>query len=270
MRRSLPAAAALLALCCGPVAVAAAAPEPELVRFTVRVPEGARLGGQAELQIGMRIDVGRLRSPVTDVEILTPQGLDVASSGLGLATCRRPPAEVERVLVPGDEPAACPRNALLGSGTAGAALIFSPDSRPVGGAAAVQLFSGEARGGRPGLAMLVSTVNPMTAQLSYTGELFTAPRPFGLALRLAVRQIPKPLFGAQLALSRMQVTIGGSGIVYRRQHRGRAHYYRPGGVMLPERCSRGGLRFRLSLRFADESRRTLDARVPCPRRAARA
>lgn len=105
----------------------------------------------------------------------------------------------------------------------------------------------------------------MTAQLSYVGALVTAPKPFGLGLRIQIRQIPKPLFGAQLALERMQVIIGGDDIVYRRDAGGKARFYRPGGVTLPDRCGADGLRFRLLLRFADGSQRSTDAVVPCPK-----
>lgn len=229
----------------------------------------ARLGGQSAIRVGMGIDVEQLPSPVTDLQIRTPRGLDVASSGLGIATCRRPEAEIESVIVPDDAMIGCPRNSLLGSGTATATLVFPDDGhRPIRGNAELQLFSGATRSGRPGLALLVNTSNPLTAQLSYTGELFAAPRPFGVALRLKVPKVPQPLFGIELhlALSRMDVLIGGPAIVYRITRGGRGVFYRPGGVVLPDRCPRGGrLRFQLVLRFLDGTGRSTDATVRCPR-----
>lgn len=257
----------MLAGSCLPAATTSAASAP--VRFSVHLSQEARLGGHAAIRVRMGVDIKQLRSPVTDLQIRTPRGLDVATSRLGIATCTRPATEIASVFVPGEALFNCPRNSLLGSGTATATLLF-PDGdgqRPIRGNADIQLFSGAAAADRPGLALLVNTSNPLAAQLSYTGELYTAPRPFGLALRLKVPKIPRPLFGIELnlALSRMDVLIGGPEIVYRVTRGGRAVFYRPGGVVLPERCPRAGLRFQLALRFLDGSRRSTDAIVRCPR-----
>lgn len=259
----------LLAGSCLPGTTATASTSPAPVRFSVHLSKGSRLGGSAAIRVRMGVDVKQLRSPVTDVQIRTPRGLDVATSGLGLDTCTRPATEIASVFVPDGAAFACPRNSLLGSGTATATLLFPEGDglRPIRGDADVELFSGAAAADRPGLALLVNTSNPLAAQLSYTGELFNAPRPFGLALRLKVPKIPRPLFGIELnlALSRMNVLIGGPEIVYRTTRRGRAVFYRPGGVVLPDRCARGGLPFQLVLRFLDGTERSTDATVRCPR-----
>lgn len=267
VRRTLLVAASLLAWGLSSVSTGyAAGPAP--IRIAIDLSEGARLGGRAAITVGMRVDIARLRSPVTDLQILTPRGLDVAGSGLGVATCQRPAAETTSVIVPNDDEVQCPRNSLLGSGTATAALLFPDDGhRPILGSADLRLFAGATQGDRPGLVLLVTTISPVTAQLSYRGELFTARRPYGLALRLRVPKIPQALFGIPLdiALSRMDVLLGGPEILYRASRHGRAAFYRPGGVVLPDRCPHSGrLRFRVVLEFLDGTSGRADAAVRCP------
>jgi hypothetical protein len=135
----------------------------------------------------------------------------------------------------------------------------------VRGDGTLRVYSGAPREGVPGLIGLVATANPLVSQLAYTGELSTAPAPFGLGLLIRIPTIPEPPFDAAIALVRLQMTIGGRDVVYTRRERGHAIRYRPGGIPLPETCPRRGFRFRALLRFDDGTLRSQDAVVPCPR-----
>lgn len=263
MRWQLPILVLLLMLVVAPATVAA---QSAPVSLAVALEPGARLGGRAELRIRMFVDVARLRSPATEIRILAPRGVDVATSRLGTATCPRPQVETTAVLVYADEWVDCPRNSFLGAGEASAALIFNPEDRPIIGTGSIRLFAGGVNEGEPGLTVLAETRNPAVMQLSYVGQLLTAQRPHGLTLRLIVRPLPQPIFGATLALARMEVRIGAPSIVYSRTINGKPVYYHPGGVVLPERCGRGGWPFRVQLKFADGTGRAVDTTVPCPRR----
>lgn len=260
MRGHLPVTLALLALACLPTPVAADQP----VRLTAGFGSGARLGGQASMHLGLEVDDQRLPLPATEIRLLAPAGIDISS--LGVATCRISPATLQEVLFPSFPEVRCPRNAVLGSGTATAALMFHPEHPPIRGAAAdITLHSGAPLDNRPGLLILAKTSNPVSTGLAYAGRISPAPRPFGLELALEIRPPAYPPFGAAIALVRMRVTIGGDDLIYTRPVAGKRTFYRPGGVGLPSRCPRGGLLFRAKLRFADNSRQVADARVPCPR-----
>jgi len=117
---------------------------------------------------------------------------------------------------------------------------------------------------KPGLVILVDTYKPARMQLTYAGYLYIPPPAFGLGLAIKIPPIPKPPFGTQIALSTFHLAVGRRAISYTRLVHGRRVAYHPGGVPLPDVCPRKGFRFRVILRFADASRRTADALVPCP------
>lgn len=248
----------LLALACLPAAATADQP----VTLSAAFGSGARLGGQAPLHMGLDIDVGRVPFRATEIRLLAPAGIDIG--GLGVATCRIAPATLVDVLLSRNPEVPCPRNAVIGSGTATAALLFDPEEPAIQGDADITLYSGVPLDARPGLLVVARTSNPVATQLAYAGRLSPAARPFGLELAVDVREPKEPPFGADIALTRMRVTIGGNGLVYTRPIPGGRAYYRPGGVGLPSRCPRGGLRFRAGLRFSDGSQRAAETRVPCP------
>lgn len=249
----------LLALACLPTTAVA----DESVRLSAGFGSGARLGGQAPLHMGLDVDVERVPYRATLIRLFAPAGIDIGA--LGVATCRIAPATLVDVLLSRIPEVPCPRNAVIGSGTATAALLFDPEVPAIRGDAHITLYSGVPQDARPGLLVAARTSNPVATQLVYAGRLSPAARPFGLELAVDVRAPREPPFGADIALTRMRVTIGGDGLVYTRPVAGRRVYYRPGGVGLPSRCPRGGLRFRAELRFSDGSQRAAETRVPCPR-----
>jgi hypothetical protein len=256
--RLLRAAAVSLALCWVLSSSAAASSPP--VRFAVTFGESARLGGDTPMILELQVD-GSL-APVTEFRLLTPPGVTLANSRLGAAECRRPQAEITRVMGPIKQER-CPGNSLLGIGTATAGLVLS-DEETIFGAAVIELHAGAPVGDKPGLLVTADTFRPVRLQLTYAGYLYVPPGPFGVGLAILVSAIPRPPFGAPVALSRLRLTVGGSSIWYRRSAQGRRTWYRPGGVPLPGACPRGGFRFRAILRFADATRRSVDAIAPCP------
>lgn len=251
--------AAIAALVSLPATAAAAGP----VDLRVALGAGAQLGGQAPLTFELTVDERRLPVPVTEIRLLAPSGIGLGD--LGVATCRVAPSSLLEVLVPSFPQIRCPRNAVIGRGTATAALLFDPELPAIRGAATIALYSGEVQDGRPGLLVVAQTYNPVTTQMTYAGRLRPRRRPFGLELALQVRPPATPPFGADIALTRMRMTIGGTDLRYVMPSRGGQRSYRPGGVALPLRCPRGGLAFRAELRFADGRRHAVDNALPCPR-----
>jgi hypothetical protein len=235
------------------------------VSFSAAFGAGARLGHTTSVAIRLRI--GTALPPVTELRILTPGGLDLSTTELGVTACRSSAAEVREVLNP-IEHNRCPANSLMAEGYATAGLLLS-EERTILSEARIELHSGTSVDDKPGLLLTADAYNPARMQLTYAGYLYIPPSPFGVGLAIRVPQIPRLLFGSPVAMSSVDLVVGGSSIVYHRRVRGRNVAYHPGGVPLPTSCVPGQFRFRTILRFADGSRRSADAVVPCPAARAR-
>jgi hypothetical protein len=258
LKRALPAVIASLALTVVPGS-ATAAKKP--LTFHASFGPGARLGGSTAIVFSG--DIADRSVPVTELRLLTPAGVDLTSSGLGVASCTRPADDILSVMVPvaGDSP--CPANALMGLGSATASLDLEPR---IDGTATLDVYAGASVQDKPGLVVVANTYNPVRFHLFYQGYLYIPPPGYGVGVAILLPQAPKQPFGASLMLSRVRAAIGGSGITYTRTRHGRREKYHPRGVTLPRHCPRHGFRFRLIARFADGARRQADAVASCPKR----
>jgi hypothetical protein len=257
---------ALLAASVSPaLATADTSAVPSPVSFSAAFGADARLGHTTSVAIRLR--VGTALPPVTELRILTPGGLDLSTTELGVTACRSSAAEVREVLNP-IEHDRCPANSLMAEGYATAGLLLS-EERTIFSEARIELHSGTSVDDKPGLLLTADAYNPARMQLTYAGYLYIPPAPFGVGLAIRVPQIPRLLFGSPVAMSSVDLVVGGSSIVYHKRVHGREVAYHPGGVPLPTSCRPGQFRFRTILRFADGSRRAADAVVPCPVAGAR-
>lgn len=230
------------------------------VRFSASFGAGARLGARTSVTLSLRVP-DRL-PPVTEVRLFTPPGIDFNDSGLGLATCIRPDAELLDVMhQPLHRP--CPVNAVMGTGTATAELRLDPEEI-YSGQARIKLYAGPSVADKPGLLVIADAYRPARTQLSYRGYLYVPPPGFGLGIALKVLPIPQPPFGAPVALSTFRLTVGSASLRYQRTVRGRRTFYRPRAIPLPRACPRGGFRFRALLRFGAVQRAVVDAHTRCP------
>jgi hypothetical protein len=218
-----------------------------------------RLGAQTTIRVGFQVSTpaGRAPSPVTEVGLLLPRGLAIATSDLGLETCE--PAKLEREGLSG-----CPADSLMGRGSAAAEVPFG--SGFVTEQAPVSLFSAPLRDGHPQLLFAAEGEYPVLASIVFAALLLPAHAPFGGALTAALPLVPSVRDGPDLALVRLQTTIGAKGIVYTEAVKGKTISFRPRGIVLPQRCPRGGFRFAAQLSFQDGTHATATTAVPCPRR----
>jgi hypothetical protein len=254
-------AAALLLAACAP------ARAQELVRMSAGFGDGARLGETTS--IGVKVAVVARMPLVTEVRLLTPSGIDLSSSELGMATCAQPKSVLEEVMN-SVRHRLCPGNALLANGRAKAELRFGPSPEEIyDGAARLALYAGQPVGDKPGLLVVADAYRPIRTQLFYSGYLYIPPPQYGVGLAIDVKPIPQPPFRAPLALASFGFTIGAPSLTYVKTEDGRRVPYHPRGIPLPRKCPAGGFRFRVVMRLQDDARRpTADARVPCPRAGA--
>jgi len=217
-----------------------------------------RLGAATTIRIGFRVSTpaGRAPSPVTAVGLSLPTGLSIATSDLGLETCE--PAKLESEGLAG-----CPVDSLMGRGSAAAEVPFG--SGFVTENAPMSLFSGPLRDGHPQLVFFAEGEYPVLASIVFAALLLPAHAPFGGTLTAALPLVPSVRDGPDLALVRLQTTIGAKGIVYIERHKGKTISFRPRGIVLPQSCPRGGFRFAAQLSFQDATSAGATTAVPCPR-----
>jgi hypothetical protein len=258
--------AGALAVLAGLCLLPAVAVAREPVRLAAAFSEGARLGRSTAMSVALDVDP-RL-PPVAEVRILTAAGLSLSNSRLGAVSCVRPALEIAEIMNPLQRERRCAANSLIGTGTATAGLVLN-ETETLFGDARIALQAGAPVEDKPGVVITVETFHPARMQLTYVGYFYVPPPAFGLGLAIKLPPMPNPPFGAQIALSTLALTVGDPSITYTKLAHGRRVAYRPGGIPLPGACPRHGFRFRAILRFADASRRTTDAVVPCPRAPSR-
>jgi hypothetical protein len=258
-----------IALLAGVVPTATAAPSrgwamaaPATIALRVAFDRDARLGGTTAIAFHLRVNARLAPVGIASLTVLVPAGIDLATSGLGVATCRPEQRDLLDVLARGHDLRPCPANAVLGRGDATAAIYYS-DEQTVAASGAVTLYNGPPVGDRPGVVAYIRAQHPIRSQLVYAGGLFNAPPPFGLGMRLTLPALPNSPFGAPISVARLTFTLGGKDIIYRD---GPRRSYRPGGLPLPPRCPPGGFRFRATVGLADGSARSGGTTVPCPPR----
>ncbi len=227
--------------------------------LSVALEQGAQLGRQSPIRAELRIDPKQQPSPLTSLRLLYPDSLGVTTSGLGLAECRRSPADFRAVSIESIGLAGCSPNAVMAIGDAQAAVRLG--TYRFRATASITVLSGAYGDAGLGLVVFVDGVNPLGYKLAYSGSAAEAPAPFGGQLAVTLPPIPALPDDATYALTRLRLTIGDRRILY--DDHGRR--YRPGGIELPARCPRGGFRFRAELGFQDGSRARQDAWARCPR-----
>lgn len=266
-RRRLRAVLAALVVLCSAGWLDGGAPPAEgaaPVRVTAAFDRDATLGSPTALDVKLRLDPKHLTSaPLTEVRFAYPRNLGLVSSGLGLATCTRPPSDFAKVLIVAPRLGGCSPNAVMGYGTA-LALVRLTNAQVIREYATVTVLSGQIEHGRLGLVVFVDGQHPFGAKLAFSGEVGGAPAPYGGALTVRMPIVPGLEDLATISLVELRITIGSHAIRYYEHRRGQVVAYHPDGVELPDRCPVHGFRFRAEVGFADGSRRSTKSTTPCP------
>ena len=218
-----------------------------------------RLGQGTTIKFAFAITAtgGGVPSPVTRIELRYPKHFGLVTSGLGLASC------TERLL---EElgPEGCPSRSLMGEGTATAEVQVGDEER-LQEQAHTAIFMAPLGGGNIHIEFMVNGNSPLSAQLIFPGLLLPAAPPYGGDLSIPVPLLESFPEGPDVSLVKVRSTIGPLGLTYYEHRRGKFIPYTPSGIVLPPHCPAGGFPFSTTFHFADGSRTTSDAKVPCPR-----
>lgn len=215
------------------------------------------LGHGTSIEFSTRISTtdGKVPSPLSELDMRYPSVLGFAVSGLGLATCSR--ARLETLGA-----TSCPANSHMGHGSVLVAIPFGPDV--VREEARVTIVRAPQK---EGIALLFYAEGemPVSADIAFTGLLSEGTTAGSEEILVSVPLVEALRGGPDVAVLGLQATLGPLGLTYLERVRGELVPYKPRGILLPNRCPRGGFPFAADFAFLDGSRTTAVTRVPCPR-----
>ncbi len=254
--RSLTAVVLVVFAAALPAVAHAETPEASASLHVVLVPEHLGRGTTIKFGFVLAGPHGGLPPPVTTLSLLYPHGFGIVTSGLGLASCSTTALETLG-------PSGCPSRSLMGYGTATGAIEVAHEV--VDEEALTAVFMAPFDNGEIALLFFLDAYAPLLAERIFNGRLLSARPPFGGALAIAVPPIESFPEGPDVALVGLRSTIGPLGITYYNHIHGGFVPYRPSGIVLPDRCPRGGFPFAARFTFADGGELAAHTIVPCPR-----
>jgi hypothetical protein len=193
---------------------------------------------------------------LTELDVRYPGDLGIGLSGLGIATCSAATLEVSG-------PAGCPADSRMGFGSVLVEIPIGPEIVTETGQ--VWIFRAADQSGHIAMLLSASGETPVYAQVVFPAILLPATWPFGGRLHVDVPLVPSLPEAPDVSVVRVRSTIGPQHLTYYERVHGRLVAYNPQGILLPDRCPRGGFAFAARLAFQDGSHASARTAVPCPR-----
>ncbi len=194
--------------------------------------------------------------PLQSIDLHMPAGMNYTRTTLGLALCE-PAALLARGL------AGCPPNSRLGFGSAFVEVPFGTGAGHE--IPEVQAVAGPSPSGNLVVLFYASGLYPVSAQLTFAGEVLPDTHRFGSQLAVQVPLVASVPGGPDVSIVSVHTTIGPAHLTYYRHEHGRRVAFRPRGVAVPARCPRGGFPFAASFVFQDGGQASATTTVPCPK-----
>jgi hypothetical protein len=216
-----------------------------------------RLGAPTTISFSFHIRTaeGAAPPPMTALDLQLPAGMNYTTTTLGLATC-----DAETLAARGL--AGCPANSRLGHGSA---LVEVPFGVGTGHEIPeIQAVAGPSPNGNLVVLFYANGLEPVYAQLAFSGEVLPDTGRFGSQLSANVPLVTSVPGGPDVSIVSVQTTIGPNQLTYYRRAHGRLQPFKPRGVAVPERCPRGGFPFAAQFRFLDGTTTKATASVACP------
>lgn len=223
-----------------------------------------KLGAPTTISFGFTIanTSGGVPSPLSNVRLHLPAGVNPATSTLGDAQC-----DTTILLNQGLE--GCPPNARIGFGTAMAVVQIGPE--PIHERASISVLNGPPVNQHIVMLFYAEGVTPVAAQLVFPAVVFLNPAGiFGGFINTAVPPIESVPGAPDVSVVHFESTLGPLHLTYYTRAHGKRVVYHPEGIAVPVSCPRGGFPFAAEFSFMDGSQVTARSTVPCPRRHRRA
>jgi hypothetical protein len=216
-----------------------------------------RLGTPTTISLGFHLATsgGLAPPPLSRLNLRMPAGINYTTTTLGLAICQ--PA---KLLAQGL--AGCSPNSRLGYGSARVEVPFGDDAGHE--IPEVQAVMGPSSTGNLVVLFYANGLFPVSAQLTFSGEVLPDHGSFGSQLTTTVPLVSSVPGGPDVSIVAVQTTIGPSHLTYYRHVRGRRVAFAPRGVSVPSRCPKGGFPFAAEFDFTDGSSASASTTVACP------
>ncbi len=216
-----------------------------------------RLGTSTTITFGFHLSTseGTAPPPLTSLDLKMPAGLNYTTTTLGLAICQ-PAALLAGGL------AGCPPNSRLGFGSAYVEVPFGTGSGHE--IPEIQAVAGPSPSGNLTVLFYANGLFPVSAQLTFAGEVLPAYGRFGSQLATNVPLVTSVPGGPDISIVSVTSTIGPSHLTYYRHVHGQLVAFHPRGVSVPEACPRGGFPFAAQFRFEEGGSASASTSVPCP------
>ena len=216
-----------------------------------------RLSAPTTISFGFSLSTseGAAPPPLTALKLRMPAGMNYTTTTLGLAICQ-PAALLEKGLK------GCSPNSRLGYGSAFVEVPFGVGSGHE--IPEIQALSGPSPNGNLVVLFYANGVFPVSAQLTFSGEVLPDSGSFGSQLATTVPPVSSVPGGPDVSILSVQTTIGPSHLTYYKHRHGHLVAFHPRGVSVPERCPRGGFPFAAEFTFQDQSHASAATAVPCP------
>lgn len=245
-----------ICLCCTWLTTQARA-APTVRLAAALTPEHLGAGTTIHFSFTVADEASRAPVPIREIDLLYPANLGIATSGLGISTCRTATLEVLG-------PPGCPSNSVIGYGSALVEVPFGPETLQE--VTRTTTFMAPVQNGRLGLLFYADGESPVSAQLVFPGLVLPAADPFGGDLSATLPLVPSVPEAPDAALVKLTTTLGPSHITYYEYRKGHTIPYHPRGILLPRVCPRGGFRFAARFSFNDGSSASANTAVACPPR----
>jgi hypothetical protein len=247
---------ALLTFGCLPASALAS----EVVQLHVRfLPFKLGASTTVETSFNISTTTGSAPSPLTNVAIRIPKGMDFTSTSLGTETCSR------AVIL--EAPWNCSPSSIMGRGEATVELAVEPE--PVFLTASITQFAGVPVNHHTTILFNAEIHTPVYEQLVYTSELLKAAAPFGGTLSTSIPFTPSWPEGPKVPVVHMRSTLGPLEVTYYTYVHHKRIGYHPTGIIIPSTCPRGGFPYEGIFTFEDGTQVTAKTTVPCPNRSRR-
>ncbi len=200
------------------------------------------------------------KAPLTSVALHFPPGLSYATSALGMAECSQQKLEASGL-------SGCPRNSIIGDGTATVRVPFGAGT--LNETVDLTLLVGHTQGEvQEVLYYAVGTV-PVISELVFRAEIGTATA--GNALLTHIPAITTLPGAPNASVISLESRIGPPGLIYTRTAHHHQIRYHPRGMILPRTCPPSGYGFSATFRFEDSTSSSATTNVGCesPPRAKR-
>jgi hypothetical protein len=128
----------------------------------------------------------------------------------------------------------------------------------------IQAVEGPSPNGNLVVLFYANGLYPVSAELTFAGEVLPASGRFGSQLAITVPLVTSVPDGPDVSIVSVTTTIGPSHLTYYKHVHGHLVPFHPQGVSVPEHCPHGGFPFAAEFTFQEGAATSVSTTVPCP------